>query len=97
MKIDLENMHSPCSQCYIRGKLYSPDDETCQRCEYNIAIYLLRRVLCIYDGCNLCKNEGHLDDTYFHCKISKEDRLCDIDTDFVIDWEKAFKEYGNIK
>ena len=40
MKINLENMHSPCIQCYLRGKSYSPEDEFCQRCEYNIAAYL---------------------------------------------------------
>ena len=47
----------------------------------------------IYVGA-MIKHEDYLDDTYFHCKLSKEDRLCDIDTDFDIDWEKVFKKYG---
>ena len=93
MKINLENIHSPCSQCHTHGILYSPDNELCQRCEYNIAIYLLKRILSFYDDCNVCKHQDYLDDIYFYCKLSKEDRLCDIDTDFDINWEKVCKKY----
>ena len=92
MKIDLENIHSPCSQCYIHGILYSPDNELCQRCEYNISAYLLKRILKIYDGCIFCKK--YLDCTYTDCKAHKENKPCNIDTDFIIDWEEVFKEYG---
>ena len=95
MKIDLENTHSPCSQCYIRGILYSPDNELCQRCEYNISAYLLKRMLRMYDYCTFCKNRDHLGGGYWECKIDGNDcGECNIDTDFVIDWEEVFKEYG---
>ena len=95
MKINLENMHSPCSQCYNRGILYSYDNETCQRCEYNIAIYLLKRMLRIYDYCIFCKNKNHLGGGYWDCKINKNEcGACDIENDFVINWEEVFKEYG---
>lgn len=82
MKINLENISSPCVQCYLRGKSYSPDDESCQRCEYYIAIYLLKRILQRNNHCDFCKNKNNL------CGE------CNINSHFVIDWEKTFKEYG---
>ena len=95
MKINLENIHSPCVQCYLRGKSYSPNDESCQRCEYNIAAYLLKRVLKANDYCDCCKNKNRLGGGYWDCKINEnDDGECNIDTDFIIDWEKVFKEYG---
>ena len=95
MKINLENTHSPCSQCYINAKLYSPDDETCQRCEYNIAIYLLKIMLKTYDYCTLCKNRIRLGGGYLDCKINEKDcGVCDIESDFIIDWKEVFNEYG---
>lgn len=95
MKIDLENIHSPCSQCYIHGILYSPNNETCQRCEYNISAYLLKRILRTYNYCTFCKNRDHLGGGYRKCKINVNDcGECNIDTDFVIDWKEVFKEYG---
>ena len=92
MKINLENTHSPCSQCYINGKLYSPDNEFCQRCEYNIAIYLLKKMLRTYDYCTLCKNRIRLGGGCWDCKFNKHG-ACNTDTDFVINWEEVFKEY----
>lgn len=95
MKINLENIHSPCFQCYIRGILYYPDNETCQRCEYNISAYLLKRILKANDYCTFCKNINRLGGGYWECKIDGNDcEECNIDTDFVIDWEEVFKEYG---
>ena len=44
MKINLENIHSPCMNCIMRGHSYSPDDNLCQSCEYNISIQMLKEV-----------------------------------------------------
>lgn len=57
MKVNLENMHSPCQQCYIRGHLYSPKDDMCQRCEYAIAMNILRSACKIFSGgCGYCRH-----------------------------------------
>ena len=96
MKLNLRNKHSPCFNCYIRGCEYSPDDATCQGCEYNIAIQLLKVVLKFNDYCVLCKNRNRLGGGYWDCKvIGNDDRECNIETDFAIDWEAAFEEYRN--
>ena len=60
MKINLENIHSPCEQCFIHAYSYSPDNDGCQRCEYNIAIAILKEVLKENDYCTLCKNVEHI-------------------------------------
>ena len=60
MKINLKNIHSPCEQCFIHGYSYSPDNDGCQRCEYNIAIAILKEVLRENDYCTLCKNVEHI-------------------------------------
>lgn len=94
MKVNLENMHSPCERCYIRGHLYSNEDDICQRCEYNIAIYLLKHVLKSNDYCTLCKNRDRLDGGYFDCSLpNNNDYTCEVEKDFVIDWKAVFKEY----
>lgn len=86
MKINLDNMRSPCMECYIHGgRSYSPDDVGCQRCEYNIAIQLLKVVLKSNDYCTLCKNRDNLGGGYWDCNITK---------DFAIDWHEAFREYN---
>ena len=45
MKIRLDDIHSPCKMCFLKGIFYDPDSIYCQRCEYNIVIKLLKRVL----------------------------------------------------
>ena len=45
MKIRLDEVHSPCKMCFLKGIFYDPDSIYCQRCEYNIVIKLLKRVL----------------------------------------------------
>ena len=92
MKLDLKNIHSPCCDCYARGQLYSPDDINCQRCEYNVAIQLLKTLLKFNDGCSLCKNRMRYNG-YNDCQIT-DDCACNIGKDFVIDWQSTFKEYG---
>ncbi len=95
MKLDIENKQSPCVQCYIRGHLYSPDDIGCQRCEYNIAVQLVKVLLKFNEGCSLCKNSNNLGGGYWDCKIeSNNDCVCNVTKDYSIDWQAAFKEYG---
>lgn len=84
MKVNLENMHSPCQQCYIRGHSYSSDDNSCQRCEYNIAIELLKRILRIGSICSFCKHYNGCVAPTGECNYS-------------IDWNKAFEVYREIK
>lgn len=91
MKINLENIHSPCQQCMIRGHLYSPDNGSCQRCEYNIAIVVLKEVLKQNDYCWLCKNVEHIKGGYVDCKLN-HDGWKDCDS-YAIDWNAIIKEY----
>lgn len=94
MKLNSTNMHSPCVQCYIHGHTYSPDDESCQGCEYNIAIQVLKVILKCDDGCSLCKNRNNLGGGYWDCKLTGTDNCdCCIEKDFAIDWPKVLKEY----
>lgn len=91
MKINLKNIYSPCQQCAIRGHLYSPDDNCCQRCEYNIAIIILKEVLKANDYCNLCGNVEHVKGGYVDCKLGfKGCRDCD---SYKIDWKAIVKDY----
>lgn len=93
-KVNLKNMHSPCERCYVRGHLYSPDNDSCQRCEYNIAIQLLKRVLKDNDYCTLCKNRKRLGGGYWDCEITGDDNgYCRDNGDFSIDWKAACDEY----
>lgn len=95
MDLNLKNIHSPCQNCYIHGHSYSTDDDTCQRCEYNIAIQLVKVLLKYNEGCSVCKNCNKLGGGYCDCKIeSNNDYGCNVIKDFVIDWQAAFKEYG---
>ena len=94
MKLDLDNMQSPCVQCYIRGAEYSPDDVDCQRCEYNIAIQILKTVLKVNDYCTLCKNRNNLGGGYWDCKIGNDDCTCEVEEDFLIDWKAVCEDYG---
>ena len=95
MKVNLESMHSPCQQCYIHGHLYSPDDPSCRRCEYNIAVQLLKIVLKFNDYCTLCKNKNNLGGGYWDCKVTgNDDCMCNVEKDFSIDWQAVCDEYG---
>lgn len=46
MEVNLQNTHSPCVMCEIHNSVgYRPHADRCQRCDYNIAVCLLRNVL----------------------------------------------------
>ena len=53
MKINLENIHSPCMNCIIRGHSYSLDDNLCQSCEYNISIKYVEHIKGGYIDCSV--------------------------------------------
>ena len=95
MELNLKDMHSPCLNCYIHGHLYSPESVTCQGCEYNIAVQLVKVLLKFNEGCSICKNSNNLGGGYWDCKIEgNDDCVCNVTKDFAIDWQAAFKEYG---
>lgn len=83
MKVNLENMHSPCQQCYIRGHLYSPEDNVCQRCEYAIAMNILRSACKILSGsCGYCRHYA------YGCAAPKDE------CEWHIDWNSAVRDFG---
>lgn len=91
MKLNLENTHSPCMNCSCHGHLYSPDDKSCQSCEYNISIQLLKEVLKQNDYCNLCKYVIRVKGGYTDYSIGCEGwRNC---KNYTIDWNAVVKEY----
>lgn len=95
MSVRLDNIHSPCRMCFLKGIFYDPDSIGCQRCEYNIAIKLLKKVLKENDYCTLCKNRKKLGGGFWDCEITEnDDGCCKQKEDFMIDWEAACKEYG---
>ena len=94
MTINLENMHSPCAMCFSKGILYDPDLNNCQRCEYNIAIQLLKRMLYQKLYCDACKDSTSLGGGYCECVAPDDDNYCKNGEKLVIDWEMACKEYG---
>lgn len=87
MKINLDNVHSPCEQC-----LGSHYDSTCEKCEYNIAIVILKEVLKANDYCNLCGNVEHIKGGYTDCKLGLEGSYKDCDS-YKIDWDVIVKDY----
>lgn len=91
MKINLKNIHSPCQWCMIHGHLYSPDN-SCQSCEYNIAIVILKEVLKSNDYCSLCGNAEHIKGGYTECKLGFEGCLKDCNS-YKIDWNAIIKDY----
>lgn len=91
--VNLENIYSPCQSCTIRGHLYSSNNESCQRCEYNIAITALKRILKDTNSCRFCQNYGHLGRGYYGCKL-KSILNCSADRNFVINWKAVFEDYG---
>lgn len=95
MELNLKNAHSPCQNCYMHGHLYSPENTTCQGCEYNIAVQLVKILLKYNDGCLFCKNRNRYVGGYWDCKITGDDNCaCSVTKDFAIEWEEAFREYG---
>lgn len=89
--INLEDIHSPCTQCYFQGHLYSQNDDSCKKCEYNISMQILKQILYCTDGCSLCKNRERLGGGYWDCKINHED-ICK-GNDLVVDWKAVISEY----
>lgn len=53
MKVRLDKIHTPCERCFVKGIYYSPESLHCQRCEYNIAISFMRKILKINDNCSI--------------------------------------------
>lgn len=95
MKVRLDNIHSPCEMCLLKEIYYDPDSMHCQRCEYNIAIKLLKRVLKEEYYCALCKNSRSLGGGYYECTVAPDDdNYCKHGDKLVIDWELACQEYG---
>ena len=94
MKVRLDDVHSPCGMCFLKGIFYDPNSIICQRCEYNIAIKLLKKVLKENDYCTLCKNRKRLGGGYWDCAITgDDDGCCKHEEDFTIDWEATCNEY----
>lgn len=94
MKIMLDKMHSPCAMCFGKGILYNPNSIHCQRCEYNIAISLLKRILKEELYCAACKDSKSLGGGYWECVVPDDDNYCNNGENLIIDWEYACKEYG---
>ena len=95
MKVRLDDIHSPCQMCFLRGIFYNPDAIRCQRCEYNIALKLLKRVLKENDHCTLCKNCKRLGGGYYECSAKyDDDGSCKKGENLLIDWELVCKEYN---
>lgn len=96
MEVKLTDIHSPCLECFRKDIYYDPASDRCQRCEYNIAIKLLKRVLKENDYCTLCKNRKRLGGGYWDCTDEKASFYggCVADESFAIDWETACQEYG---
>lgn len=93
MDIDLENIHSPCASCYVNNYLFSPDSDVCRRCEYNIFVKLLKKILYCTDGCSLCKNRERLGGGYWDCKIEHQE-ICKGD-DMIIDLKAVMSDYSD--
>ena len=95
MKVRLDDVHAPCRMCFLKGIFYNPDSICCQRCEYNIAIKLLKRVLKEELYCSVCKNGKSLGGGYYECSNGyDDDGSCKHGENLLIDWELACKEYG---
>lgn len=91
LKININKIYSPCQFCYERGKLYSIGNESCQQCEYNIAIQILKEVLKQNDYCNCCKHVIHVKGGYTDCQLNN-DGYKDCNS-YTIDWNAITKEY----
>ena len=101
MNVRLDDIHSPCALCFLKGIMYDTNSIRCQRCEYNIAIKLLKRVLKQHDHCNLCKNCRRLNDEnceyneVLECSEAVIDKNCCVHGEnLLIDWEAVCTKYG---
>lgn len=95
MKVNLKDINSPCVKCYIHsGFSFSEYNASCQKCEYNIAIQLLKKVLKENDYCILCNHMENLGGGYYDCKLEPDRFSTQCENDFSINWEKAYREYG---
>lgn len=94
MAVNLEKMHSPCVMCFLKGVLYDPNSDHCQRCEYNIAIQLLKRMIKQELSCAACLDSTSLGGGYWECVAPEDDNYCKNGEKLVIDWEMACNEYG---
>lgn len=95
MKVRLDDMHSPCGMCFLKGIFYDSDSIRCQRCEYNIAIKLLKRVLKAELYCPACENSKSLGGGYWECTVAPDDdTYCKQGENLVINWELVCEEYG---
>ena len=93
-KVRLNDMHSPCRMCFMKGILYDPSSIHCQSCEYNIAIKVLKRALKGDLYCSVCKNSKSLGCGYWDCTVSDDDNYCKNGDNLAINWEVACSEYG---
>lgn len=87
------NIYNPCMSCNIKGHSYSFDDEICQKCEYNIAIKTLKKVLKENDYCQHCNHKKYFGGGYYDCKLNNDYGSYLNCKDFEINWESVFKEY----
>ena len=95
MGIRLDNMTSPCVMCFQKGIVYDDKSEHCKKCEYNLTVQLLKKIIKSTDSCALCKNRENLGGGYWDCKLGGiSNGCCDVNNDFVIDWEETLKEYN---
>lgn len=92
MKNNLQNLHSPCMNCFQKGILYHPENETCSKCEYNVCVQLMKQILYDNDNCSLCKNRKRLGGGYWDCIKDKQDECKG--KFYEIDWEEVYKEYN---
>lgn len=93
MNITNNQLHNPCEKCHIRGHSFSPKDKHCQKCEYYVAIEVLKHVLKTNDFCLCCLNKKSIGGGYFDCKVNEDYGGLNCPK-FIIDWEKVFKEYN---
>ena len=84
MKVKLDDMHSPCANCFIKGMIYDPDSTYCQSCEYNIAIESIHSILTMIGGSN-CAYCSH----YNGCAVQIGDEC-----KWSIDWDAVVKNFN---
>lgn len=94
MKINLKNKHSPCMMCIIKGSSYDENSASCQSCEYNIAVQILKRVLKENDYCDFCKSCASLGGGYYACAAGHDDNnTCKHGENYHINWQKVCEAY----
>lgn len=91
MKINLTDRFSPCFMC---DDGYLPNNDNCQRCGYNIAVQVLKKVLRENDYCACCKNRIRLGGGYYDCKVlDKDNERCVPEDHFRIDYDAVCNDY----